>query len=33
LWVGIGAQWMYVAAAVTALVAGWIGWRGVREVA
>jgi PPP family 3-phenylpropionic acid transporter len=33
LWVGIGAEWMYVAAALTALAASWITWRGVRDVA
>jgi PPP family 3-phenylpropionic acid transporter len=33
LWVGIGAEWMYVAAALTALMASWIAWRGVRDVA
>jgi PPP family 3-phenylpropionic acid transporter len=33
LWVGIGAEWMYVAAALTALVASGIAWRGVRDLA
>ena len=33
LWEGIGAEWMYVAAAITALVASWIAWRGIRDVA
>ena len=33
LWVGIGAEWMYVAAALTALAASWITWRGVWDVA
>jgi PPP family 3-phenylpropionic acid transporter len=33
LWEGIGAEWMYVAAAITALAASWIAWRGIRDVA
>jgi PPP family 3-phenylpropionic acid transporter len=31
LWEGIGAQWMYIAAALTAAMAALIAWRGVRE--
>jgi len=27
LWEGVGAQWMYVAAAATAVLAGWIAWQ------
>lgn len=29
LWDGVGAEWMYVAAALTAALAGWVAWRGV----
>ena len=29
LWEGAGAQWMYIAAAATAVLAGWIAWRGI----
>jgi PPP family 3-phenylpropionic acid transporter len=32
LWEGVGAGWMYIAAAVTAILAGAIAWRGVRDV-
>ncbi len=30
LWDGAGAQWMYVAAALTAVLAGVVAWRGIR---
>jgi PPP family 3-phenylpropionic acid transporter len=32
LWEGIGAEWMYMAAAFTALVSCWVAWRGVQDV-
>ncbi len=32
LWDGIGAQWTYILAAATAVLAGWIAWRGVERV-
>ena len=32
LWEGIGAQWTYILAATTAVIAGWIAWRGVERV-
>ena len=32
LWEGVGAQWMYAGASVTALLAGLVAWRGIREV-
>ncbi|MDT8387988.1 MAG: MFS transporter [Thiogranum sp.] len=31
LWDGVGAQWMYIAAAVIAALASWIAWRGIEE--
>jgi PPP family 3-phenylpropionic acid transporter len=31
LWDGIGAQWTYILAATTAVLAGWIAWRGVER--
>jgi PPP family 3-phenylpropionic acid transporter len=31
LWDGIGAQWTYILAAATAVLAGWIAWRGVER--
>lgn len=31
LWVGIGAEWMFVAAAFAALVASWVAWRGITD--
>lgn len=31
LWEGVGAQWMYAAASVTALLAGLVAWWGIRE--
>jgi PPP family 3-phenylpropionic acid transporter len=30
LWDGVGAQWMFIAAAVTAAMAGVVTWRGIR---
>jgi PPP family 3-phenylpropionic acid transporter len=32
LWVGVGAQWMYVAAALAGLAATWSAWRGIHDV-
>jgi len=32
LWEGVGAEWMYIAAAVIAVAAGGIAWWGVRDV-
>ncbi len=32
LWDGIGAQWTYILAAATAVLAGWVAWRGVERV-
>lgn len=32
LWVGVGAQWMYVAAALAGLIATWIAWHGIQDV-
>ena len=32
MWDGIGAQWTYILAAATAVLAGWIAWRGVERV-
>lgn len=32
LWEGVGAEWMYVAAAATAALAGAVAWRGIRDV-
>ncbi len=32
LWEGVGAQWMYTGAALTALLAGLVAWRGLRDV-
>jgi len=32
LWEGAGAQWMYIAAAVVAMLAGWIAWRNTDAV-
>ncbi|MFQ5642827.1 MAG: MFS transporter [Thiogranum sp.] len=29
LWEGVGAEWMYLAAAVVAILAGWITWRNI----
>jgi len=29
LWQGVGAQWMYITAAVVALLAGWLVWRNI----
>jgi PPP family 3-phenylpropionic acid transporter len=29
LWEGVGAEWMYIAAAVVAVLAGWIAWRNI----
>jgi PPP family 3-phenylpropionic acid transporter len=29
LWQGVGAQWMYIAAAVVAILASWIAWRNI----
>jgi PPP family 3-phenylpropionic acid transporter len=31
LWEGVGAEWMYVAAAATAVLAGAVTWRGIRD--
>jgi PPP family 3-phenylpropionic acid transporter len=31
LWDGMGAQWMYIVAAAVAVLAGWIGWRGIEN--
>ncbi len=31
LWDGVGAQWTYILAAATAVLAGWIAWRGVER--
>ncbi|TCK18783.1 PPP family 3-phenylpropionic acid transporter [Thiogranum longum] len=31
VWEGFGAQWMYAGAALTALLAGIVAWRGIRE--
>jgi len=31
IWEGFGAQWMYAGAALTALLAGAVAWRGIRE--
>ena len=31
LWAGVGAQWMYAAAAATAALAGLIAWRGIER--
>jgi PPP family 3-phenylpropionic acid transporter len=31
LWEGVGAEWMYVAAAATAALAGAVAWRGIRD--
>jgi PPP family 3-phenylpropionic acid transporter len=31
LWDGLGAQWTYLLAAATALLAGWVTWRGVER--
>ncbi|VAW77099.1 Nucleoside:H+ symporter:Major facilitator superfamily [hydrothermal vent metagenome] len=32
LWEGVGAQWMYAGASMTALLAGLVAWRALREV-
>ena len=32
VWDGIGAQWTYILAAATAVLAAWIAWRGVERV-
>ncbi len=32
LWEGIGAEWMYIAAALTAVLSSWVAWRGVEDV-
>jgi PPP family 3-phenylpropionic acid transporter len=29
LWQGVGAEWMYIAAAVVAILASWIAWRNI----
>jgi len=29
LWQGVGAQWMYITAAVVAILASWIAWRNI----
>ncbi|MGD2075269.1 MAG: MFS transporter [Gammaproteobacteria bacterium] len=32
LWDGVGAQWTYLCAAATAVLAAWVTWRGVQRV-
>jgi PPP family 3-phenylpropionic acid transporter len=31
LWDGVGAEWMYMTAAVVAAMAGWVAWRGIEK--